>query len=88
MQILAALLLMSLVAAPAYAQSCDDESIQSVSDDGSIIIMISGTVFQVNPVDQVDTALWLAADDVLVCDDEKIINKDENGETASVRRLR
>ncbi len=88
MQILAALLLMSLVATSAYAQSCDDESIQSVSDDGSIIIMISGAVFQVNPVDQVDTALWLAADDVLVCDDDKIINKDENGETASVRRLR
>jgi hypothetical protein len=74
---------------PSYSQPCDDDSIQSVSDDGSIIIMTSGAVFQVEMVDRVDTSLWLAVDDVLICDgDTKIINKDENGETASVHRLR
>ena len=74
---------------PAFAQSCDDDSIQSVSGDRAIIIMISGAVFRVSPTDQVDTALWSAADDVLICnDDTEIINKDENGERATVVRLR
>lgn len=69
------------------AQACEDESIESVSSDGEIIIMISGAVYRVDLADQVDTALWLPADDVLVCDSQ-IINKDENGEKASVVRLR
>ena len=74
---------------PVIAQSCDDDSIESVSDDGSIIIMISGAVFRVAPLDQVDTALWLAADDVLICNNgTELINVDENGERASVTRLR
>ena len=74
--------------ASVFAQSCDDDSIESVSDDGAIIVMMSGAVFRVNPADQVDTALWLPADDVLICNhDTEIINTDENGERAAVSRL-
>jgi len=80
--------LFELSTANALAQSCDDDTIYEVSDDGSIVTMLSGAVFQVtDPVDRVDTALWMTSDDVLICDN-KIINKDEDGETASVRRLR
>jgi hypothetical protein len=74
---------------PAFAQSCDDDSIESVSDDGAIVTMISGAVFQVSQADQVDTALWLPADDILTCNgDTELINTDEDGERASVARLR
>jgi hypothetical protein len=77
------------LSASAMAQSCDDDSIRSVSDDGAIIVMTSGAVFRVNPVDRIDTALWLAADDVLICDDDtEIVNKDEDGEHVAVKRLR
>jgi len=84
------LLLFALMSTSSYAQSCDDDTILSVSDDGSIVIMMSGAVFQVaDPTEQVDTALWLVSDDVLICNDNAwVINKDEDGETASVRRLR
>jgi hypothetical protein len=54
---LIALLLILLVNERSYSQSCDDDSIQSVSSDGSIIVMISGADYRVDPVDQVDTAL-------------------------------
>jgi hypothetical protein len=84
---LATLLFAIFMSAPSYSQSCDDDSIQSVSDDGSIIVMISGAVYQVDAADRVDTALWTSADDVLICGTE-IINTDQNGERATVRRLR
>jgi len=78
-----------LLNTPAIAQSCDDDSIDSVSDDGAIITMISGSVFRVSQADQVYTALWLSAEDVLICDgDTELINRDENGERAAVARLR
>jgi hypothetical protein len=44
--------------------ACEDDTLQSVSDDGAILIMISGEVFHVNPTDQVDTALWLSTDGI------------------------
>jgi len=83
-----ALVLALVLSAPTFAQSCDDDSIRSVSSDGAIIVMNSGGVFRVSPSDQVDTALWLSADDVLICGDSEIVNTDENGERASVVRLR
>lgn len=72
----------------AMAESCEEDSIQTVSSDGGILIMTSGAVYKVDDVDQVDTQLWLPTDDVLICDDEEIINKDESGEKATVRKIR
>ena len=76
-----------ILSSPVFAQ-CEDDSIESVSSDGSIIIMISGEVFRVSPVDQADSAVWLPADDVLICNDAEIINTGENGERVAVTRLR
>lgn len=73
----------------AFAQSCDDDSIASVSEDGSRIILQSGAVFKVDdPGDQANAAAWVAEEDVLNCDDVYLINKDENGEKISVIRLK
>lgn len=74
---------------PARAQSCDDETIESVSDDGRIITTISGEKFRVSSADRSDTELWQTGDDILICDDDtEIVNKDENNERVSVRRIR
>jgi hypothetical protein len=84
----AAIIALTTLGAHSNARAaCEDDTLESVSDGGEILIMISGEVFQVNPIDQVDTALWLAADDVLICDDI-IVNTDENGEKISATRLR
>src|SRR5271166_2480666 len=75
----------------AHAKSCEDDSLETVSDDGSILKMLSGQVFEVEAGDTIDTALWLPIDDVLVCEiggsAVEIINTDENGEKASAQRL-
>jgi hypothetical protein len=50
--------------------------------------MLSGAIYKVDAIDRVDSQLWLPTDDVLVCDDGRIINTDEDGETVEAQRLR
>jgi hypothetical protein len=42
----------------AMAWSCDDDSIDTVSDDGAIVTMNSGAVFRVESSGRSDTAFW------------------------------
>ena len=85
--IIAMFIAVSIMSVPTSAAACDDDTIRSVSGDGSIIIMTSGAVYEVDGADTVDSALWSAADDVLVCNDT-IINTDEDGEKVDATRLR
>ena len=55
-------------------------SISSVEGDGKIIKLDDGSIWEIDDVDTVDTALWLPPSDVIVCVD-KIINIDDD-ETA------
>jgi hypothetical protein len=52
---------------PAVADDCSSESIETVSDDGAFIAILGGGHYIVDEVDRVDTAIWLATDDVVVC---------------------
>lgn len=80
------LLLLGLLCTPAAA-GCEQDTIRSVVDDGGVIVLLSGQIYQVDSVDKIDSALWLTAEDVLVCDD-KMINIDEDGENVAIRRIR
>lgn len=78
------MIVLCLLATPAAAHAaCDEDTLETVSDGGETLVMQSGHVYRVNGGDTVDTQLWLAAEDVLVCDGDEIINKEENGEKAS-----
>jgi hypothetical protein len=71
------------------APACDDDEIEFVAIDGSVIKMRSGVTFHVISSDQLDASMWLALDDVLICKDEtEIINKDHEGERVTVKRPR
>jgi hypothetical protein len=83
-----AIALAVLLSGPALAQACDDETIDAVATDGSVIKMRSGARFHVDSSDRIDASLWSPLDDVLICKDEtEIINKDKDGERVTVRRL-
>lgn len=60
--------------------------IASVNRDGEIVILEDGSVWLVDPIDQIDSMLWLPISDVVACND-KLINTDD-GETVSARRIR
>jgi hypothetical protein len=86
---LAAIALVVLSGAGAVAGSCDDDTIDSIADDGSIIVMTSGASFRVSELDQTDAMFWPAVDDVLICKGEtEIINKNEKRERIRVSRIR
>jgi hypothetical protein len=87
-----------LIAPPAMAMNCEKDSLSDVSGSGAILEMLSGQIYKVDDVDQIDSALWLATEDVLICADTmtfqgkkitiyKIINKDSNGEEVDATRL-
>lgn len=80
-------LILALVSASAFA-SCESESIKSKSEDGRILVMLDGSVWEVDEADRVDSALWLPTDDVLICDDDTIINTDENAEKVDAKRIK
>jgi hypothetical protein len=74
---------------PVDARACDKDTIDSIADDGSIIVMTSGASFRVSPLDQTDAMFWLAEDDVLICKGEtEIINRNEKRERIRVSRIR
>jgi hypothetical protein len=69
------------------SSGCEDGHwISSVSSDGEIVTLEDGSVWQVDSIDRIDTALWLPTEDVVICGNT-MINTD-NGERASVTRLR
>lgn len=69
------------------ALACDDGHwVQSVSGDGTIVILEDGSVWQVDPVDAIDSMLWLPTTEIVACDD-KLINTDD-GEKVDAIRIR
>lgn len=60
--------------------------IQSKTVDGGIIVLEDASVWEVNPIDRIDSMLWLPISNIISCED-KLINTDD-GETVSVIRLR
>lgn len=67
-------------------QTCESGHwIQSVGGDGKIIKLEDGSMWEVDDVDTVDTAIWLPISNVVICE-TKMINTDDN-ETAEVKRI-
>jgi hypothetical protein len=60
-------MLNTVVALNVRGATCDEDSIKSVTDDGDVIVMLSGHVYQVLPGDNIDSMLWLPASDVMIC---------------------
>jgi hypothetical protein len=78
-----AVLLTAFLATPAWA-ACDKDTIDTLSDDGDLIVLTSGGSYDVDPGDQSTASGWSEGDDVLVCGN-KIIDKDQGGERVEVR---
>lgn len=60
--------------------------ISSVSDDGDIVKLEDGSIWEIDSIDTIYSSLWLPLSEIVVCDD-KLINTDD-GETVGATRLR
>ena len=62
----------------AAAQTCDEGIwIDSVLDDGRLIRLEDGTLWEVSPLDIITSSLWLPFSDMIVCGN-RLINEDDN----------
>lgn len=75
------------VSTPVLADGCDEATIRGVARGGSIVVLDSGSVFEVAPEDTPDTALWNDGDSVLVCGDDEMVNTDK-GDKVHVAQVR
>jgi hypothetical protein len=55
-----------------------------VSDDGEIVKLEDGSVWEVDGADTVDSALWLPTTEIVACDG-KLINTDDNEKVSATR---
>ena len=72
---------------PAQPRSLGCQSghwVESVSDDGEIIKLEDGSIWEVDAADAVDSALWLPTTEIVACDG-KLINTDDNEKVAATR---
>ena len=66
--------------------------IDSVSDDGRIVVLEDDSTWEVSPLDRIDTALWLPVTDIVVTTSDNplyphlLVNKDDS-ETAEAKLL-
>lgn len=58
--------------------------IQEVLSGGEIIILEDGSVWKVDSLDTIDSALWLPISDIIACDD-KLINTDDKESVGAIR---
>lgn len=70
------------------AMGAEKHWIVGKSDDGSIIILEDGSVWQVDPVDRVDSVLWLPMEDVIIPDSYDCLINTDNGEKVDATRIR
>ena len=81
------LLASTSLAMPSLAFACEDGHwIDSVSDDGRIVILDDGSVWEVDSLDRIDSSLWLPMSEIVACDD-KLINTDDD-EVVDATRIR
>jgi hypothetical protein len=71
----------------ASAQICEDGHwIDAVLNDGRLIRLEDGSLWQVDSIDTVTSSIWLPVSDIIICGN-RLINEDDN-ETVHARRLR
>ncbi len=81
--LLAVLGLFVAAVAPAR-EACDEDAIETIAEDGDLIVLASGEKYDVAIADQPTAALWQEGDDVLVCG-RSMIDKDQGNERIKVR---
>lgn len=62
--------------------------ISEVKGDGKILIMLDGSIYEVDDLYTTDTSLWLGNFDALLIDSTRLINFDESSEMVEVTKLK
>jgi hypothetical protein len=83
LRILSAVFIAGLISQTPAMAGCEEDTIETVSSDGDMIVLESGEAYDVAPGDTATASLWQEGESVLVCGDT-IIDKDQNGDKVEV----
>lgn len=72
---------------PVASSGSEKHWIKTASRDGSVIVLEDESVWEVAYTSRIDVSLWMELDDVVIVDDAKLVNLDQD-EIAEVRRVR
>lgn len=73
--------------AGSMAMNCiDGHSLASVSSNGQVIILLDGSIWEIDIVDAIQSMLWLPADNLLICGN-RILNV-RDGKSATATRIK
>jgi len=61
--------------------------VQQVTDGGRIVSLENGSIWEISPIDRIDTALWLTTTNISICGGDTLVNLDDR-EKVSARRIR
>lgn len=70
------------------ANAAQELMIAAKSNDGSIIKLEDGSIFEVDSVDRIDSSLWIPGDDVVLTDDEDQLFNPSDESSVSVVRVK
>lgn len=68
--------------------SAEETYLKNKSDDGSVLILGDGTVWEVSSYDQIDSALWLPMSTIVIPDSEDCLINVDDDEKVDARRIR
>jgi len=68
--------------------AADETFLKSKSDDGSVLILGDGSVWEVSSIDTIDSALWLPGDRIVIPDSEDCLINADDGEKVDACRVR
>jgi hypothetical protein len=75
--------------APPTSSSTDCEDghwISSISSGGEIVTLEDGSIWEISPIDRIDTMLWLVTEEITICDG-RLINTD-TGDAVDATRIK
>ena len=78
---------LSLTYAAGSASTCEsDHWVESVEDDGKVVILEDGSAWEIDDGDTADTSTWVSQTELIICGD-KLIDSDDD-ETVGATRIR
>lgn len=69
------------------ATSFEKISVSEIRGNGKIIKTLSGSIFEVNPINEIDVSVWVPPFNGLIINGNQIINLDQNGPLVDITRL-
>jgi len=68
--------------------SAEQTYLKSKSDDGSVLILGDGSVWEISSIDRIDSSLWLPMDTIIIPDSEDSLINADDGEKVDAQRIR